>query len=118
MKTVAISFTLKNQSFDKIKEEVKSIIGSQGEQRVEYVHGFLTRQEVIEKGFSTEVVDFLDKVLPIQSKFSGNREEMVKYVGLVHGEVYIIGDVVDGVKEEFDLYSKELSPEQIKVIVL
>jgi hypothetical protein len=103
MELVAVSFTLKNQSLEDIRTALEGISLELGED-VTLVHGFLTREEVVEKGFGTEVVDLLDKLFPNQINFSGKRQDMVDYVTAMGAEVYVIGSIIDGVKEEYELY--------------
>lgn len=72
------------------------------------VHGFMSRQAVIDKGFSTEVVDTLDALFPFQLNCykdgKPDREVMARIMKDSKGSVYAIGAVVDGVAEEVALY--------------
>lgn len=110
MKYIAISFTLKDQPFDSIKfvlEELSRQTGGKSGHTV-LVHGFMTRQAVIEKGFSTEVVDALSELFPYQLNCFVNgvpdRKRMAVIIKESRGTVYTIGEVKEGVKEEVDLY--------------
>ena len=110
MNYIAISFTLKGQSFDSIKSTLEALSlqthGTSG--NTVLVHGFMPRQAVLEKGFSTEVVDTLSTLFPYQLNcFAGgvpDRKTMAVIIKESHGTVYTIGEVKEGVKEEVDLY--------------
>ncbi len=78
-------------------------------------HGFMPREEVVKRGFSTEVVDALDQLFPEQVPYymdgTVNRERMAQVAsgngqnGLrQNAKVFVIGPVVDGVKEEVAAY--------------
>jgi hypothetical protein len=111
--TVAVSFTLKGQDFSKIKDKLKEIAEKHKDSKVELVHGHMPRHKVLEAGFGTELVDALDELFHMQAVFFGYREDMVNYVSRANGTVYFIGEIVDGVKEEYDLYSETLHPGRI-----
>lgn len=108
---IAISFTLKNQSFDKIIPSLESISdsfpgGKDGTPVL--VHGFMPRSVVIEKGFGTEVVDALDRLFPNQMNCYTNqpdRQRMVDVIQATAGRVFVIGACVDGVQEEVEMYT-------------
>ena len=114
MQVIAISFTLKGQDFKSIKERLDLVKKSYPE--VELVHGFMPKQVVKEKGFSTEVVDTLDEYFPNQKNFFGDREGMAQYVAEKNGLVLILGDVVEGVLEEYNLYKSQLPETNIRLI--
>ncbi len=111
MKFVAISFTLKGQSFEDIKLvlEKLSIMHNAVNGNVCLVHGFMPRALVIEKGFGTEVVDTLDKLFPYQMNcYVGGpqREVMASIIKEQRGLVYTIGEIKEGVAEELVAYEK------------
>lgn len=99
---IAISFTLKGQELSSIRNVLEGIAARhEGE---ELIHGFMPRELVIEKGFSTELVDMLDELFPVQHIFFGRREEMVKYANSVKAFAIFVGEIKEGVAEEYDLY--------------
>lgn len=107
MQTIIIAFTLKGQSFDKIKAALVQI-ANEGENPRLLLHGFMPRKLVEAKGFSTEVVDALEELFPIQTNFFYNgtvmRHSMRIYGEMLSAKVYVIGPVIEGVKEEVELY--------------
>lgn len=108
MKFIAISFTLKDQPFDQIKKVLEILSKQIGTACL--VHGFMPREAVIEKGFSTEVVDTLKELFPIQMNcYDGGpqRDLMASVIKQTYGEVYAIGEIKEGVAEEVELYKKQ-----------
>jgi len=105
MKAIIISFTLKNQDFGRIKPVIEKI--AKENPNTILIHGFLPRKEVIEKGFSTEVVDVLESNFPVQLNMydKGVLRLEMGYIGKKLGaEVHIIGQNIDGVYEECQQY--------------
>lgn len=108
-KVIAVSFTLKGQDFAKIAEALRNI--KQGfPDNTLCVHGFMPKEVVEEKGFSTEVVDTLDEIFPHQKCFFNketgkpNREKMAEYVKATGATVFIVGEANEGVAEELEFY--------------
>lgn len=110
MRYVAVSFTLKEQSFTAI-QRILSLIsdrvdGKSG--KTVLVHGFMPREEVINKKFSLDVLDKLSELFPVQincyQNGKPNRVLMASILKETKGEVYIVGSIIDGVAEERDLY--------------
>lgn len=113
---IAISFTTKNQPFDKIRlvlEKIRDKIKSTNEIPV-LVHGFRPIAELVEKGFSTEAVDALAEIFPLQLSCYVNgkpsRETMAGILDEFSGEAFIVGEIVDGVMEERDFYQMDDVP--------
>lgn len=113
---IAISFTLKGQPFEKIKpilEIIRDKIRLTNEIPI-LVHGFMPRSVVLEKGFSTDVVDGLAEIFPLQLNCYVNgkpsRETMAGILDEFSGEAFIVGEIVDGVMEERDFYQMEDIP--------
>lgn len=112
MYAIAISLTLKEQD----KNEILSLLEylayhlKGADKPVVLVHGFLPRRVVLEKGFSTSVVDALDKLFPIQLNLWDGvplRQEMADVLERLNGDAYVIGDVKEGVAEEVNLYERK-----------
>ena len=108
MKTIAISFSLKDQSFESISEKLQMIADLHPNSLV--VHGFLPRAEVEKRELPTDVVDALDILFPLQLNLNRDgqplRAEMAYVMNKLEGRVYVIGEIVDGVKEQLDEYAK------------
>lgn len=67
----------------------------------------VSRAAVVEKGFSTDVVDTLDALFPLQINCYRNapqRGVMAALLAQTRGVVYTIGEVKQGVAEEVELY--------------
>lgn len=109
MKTIAISFTLKDQDENEILELVK-LVAKQAyreNENVILIHGFLPTHIVLEKGFSTKVVDLLHTLFPIQLNLWNEkplRAEMAQTANNLFADVYFIGQIKEGVLDEFQLY--------------
>ena len=104
MKAIIIAFTLKGQSFEEIKKHLIAIKERQSPTVV--IHGFMPKREVVERGFSTEVVDTLQELFPVQlNMYNGGpmRLEMVSVAKKLCSEVFVIGEIIEGVKEEVDM---------------
>jgi hypothetical protein len=110
MKYIAISFTIKGQKMSDIRpvlEKLSERYAAKDGNTV-LIHGFMPRATVVEKGFSTELVDTLDELFPVQvgcyHNGKPNRDAMVAIVTDSEADVYAIGSIVDGVAEEVELY--------------
>lgn len=128
-KTVAISFTLEGQDFDKISEKLESIksdveAGLEAGTEVELAHRFMTRDEIVKQDLSTQIVDKLDALFPRQVHFFApsidkpDAERFAEYVQQRNGDVYFIGDIKDDVLEDWDTFSLWLSESQMHIIKL
>jgi len=98
---IALSFTLKGQDQDAIIKEIKAL--ALVYPNTILVHGFMPRKLVIEKGFSTAIVDALEENFPIQLNLYDNgplRKEMASLISQMNGFVVIIGEIKEGVEEE------------------
>lgn len=112
MKFIAISFTIKGQKMSDIKPVLEQLSERYAAKsgKTALIHGFMPRHAVVEKGFSTELVDTLDELFPEQvscyqfSTGKPNREAMMAIVADSGAEVYAIGDIIEGVAEEVKLY--------------
>ena len=79
-------------------------------------HGHMNHAEVKRRGLDTGFLCLLDQKFPYQNIWSvgcrdwgGNdwdamREKMADYASLHECEVYVIGDIIGGVKTEVDLF--------------
>lgn len=107
MKTLILAFTLKGQSESEILQVVKEIADRNPNSIL--IHGFLPRKVVVEKGFSTTVVDALEKNFPVQLNMWNEkplRNEMVDIAKRLGAEIFVIGDIKEGVEEEVNLYKE------------
>ena len=102
---IVLAFTLKGQDQNKIIEKIK-------EASVKYadhlcIHGFMTRKEVVEKKLPTDILDAIETYFPKRANFYVKgplRQEMCEWAKLVNAIVVIIGEVKEGVQEEYNLY--------------
>lgn len=110
VKHIGISFTLKGQPLPLIAQALLRIAEQIKESgnAVVLVHGFMPREVVVEKGFSTDLVDTLASLFPDQINCyeddKPNREKMADILHGYNGEAYIIGTRIDGVATEAALY--------------
>lgn len=106
MKAIVIAFTLKEQELQAIFSKLQLIKGIEPEAIL--IHGFMPRREVLERGYSTELLDRLDELYPIQlNMWKGGmplRPAMAGVAADLEADVYVIGDMKYGVAEEVDLY--------------
>ena len=109
---IGVAFTLKGQSFDTILpllEKIKEALAANNE-KAALVHGFLPKHVVIEKGFSTDVVNSLEEKFPVQVNFCPagkvDRAGMAEFMKEMGGTVYVIGEEKEGVAEEVRLYEE------------
>jgi hypothetical protein len=112
MKFIAIAFTMKDQPFEQIAPVLEYLSKATGAQvgMVCLVHGFMPRETVLEKGFSTDVVDKLKELFPLQMNCYNDgpqRDLMASIIKQTKGDVYTIGEVKEGVLEELKLYEQE-----------
>lgn len=104
---IVIAFTLKGQDFAKIKQKLIEIHNWHDVDDVVLLHGFMPREVIIEKGFSTEVVDALDQLFPTQINFYKDgplRELMAKAAIALNANLYFVGQIKEGVAEEAKMY--------------
>lgn len=113
---IGVSFTLKGQDFAKIApilEKISKDIAGTGKTAI-LVNGFMPKHVVLEKGFDTVVVNTLEELFPIQincyHKGRPDREEMSDILKETGGNAYLIGDLKEGVKEEWEIYTEKGVP--------
>lgn len=116
-KFISISFTLKGQDLLQIKAILASLSDQFGakEGKVILVHGFMPKEIVLAKGFSTELTDTLKELFPFQLGFYKNdltemRKDMTHFIKSNFGNALFIGNIIDGVKEEYDMYCANQIP--------
>lgn len=105
---MVLSFTLKDQDFEKIKAKIIEIKDQYPNHFL--IHGFLPRAEVIAKNIPTDVVDLLDYCFPVQfNMWNGYtlRDLMVNVAQRLDAKIFVIGEVKEGVAEEVELYKKK-----------
>lgn len=109
LKVLAVSFTTKDQPFEKI-EQVLTEIAAQNPDAI-LLHGFMPMYEVQRRGMDTKVVDTILKLFPIQinlySPVKGPaRKEMAQLAKTLNAKVYMIGEIKDEVAEDYQLYAE------------
>jgi len=109
----SLHFTLKGQTlreiFDKMFSGTELDIINESDTTVLH-HCFLPRNEVIEKGFTTDVVDFLDGQADQIVNWKNANESldlsrllMLQNLKRLNGIAFFIGVIKDGVLEEYNL---------------
>lgn len=119
---VSIHFTIKEQSFESLQKLLHKLVTtwmptfvfSNNEIGTVAAHCFLPKETVIEKGYSMDLYDrLLDPFFPKQlsclfvGDLENSRRRMLEQVKAENGYAIFIGDIKEGVKEEYDL-AKEL----------
>ncbi len=105
---IAISFSLKGQSLENILPVLNDLAQKHKEETL--VHAFMPRAELVRRNYDTGLVDALDGLFPFQRNFfnieTGGplRTQMAEHVAKNRGTVYIIGELIDGVNDEAELY--------------
>ena len=111
MKSIVIAFSLKEQNFNEIKSSVKMLAQTL---EVKYgnvilIHGFMSEKEVKKRKLKDIVQPLFKKLFPVQLNMYSNgvlREEMADIAKNLYADIYVIGEVKGGVKEEVELYEK------------
>ena len=72
-------------------------------------HGFMSREKLVEKGISTDVIDSLEKIFnnvdnSYYTEAGVSRITMAKKALALNAPVFVIGDVTAGVLEEVEIY--------------
>lgn len=113
MKAIVLAFTLKGQDKDKIIAAVKGLKEEYG--NCICIHGFMPRQMVLERRFSTDVVDAIEETFPVRLNMHDGkevlREQMAEVANQLEAEVIVIGLTIFGVKEEVELYAQYFDSE-------
>lgn len=106
MKVVVLAFTLKGQDFAQIADTARKLKSDLGDAVL--IHGFMPRDEVESRGFSTEVVDLLKELFPVQLNMYSNgspmRSEMAFLAKKMGAKVYVLGSIIEGVEQEVEMY--------------
>lgn len=118
---LSIHFTLKDQSIIDIEEKTDKWLEGQtfidfSEQEIPQPlpilhHCFLPREVVVQKGFATDVVDMLDQIagenqvrwFGVSENLPMSRLLMLTNLKRVNGMALFVGEIKEGVKEEWDL---------------
>ena len=134
---ISIHFTLKSQTVEQVDEKFSKWLDSdnyQGqfdfsendeeEPRNVLHHCFLPKEKVIARKIGTEVWDFLDTISEHIICWNGvwndgdslywDRRLMLENIQKSNGISIFIGDIIDGVKEEYDI-AQELGIECIVI---
>lgn len=113
----SLHFTLKDQSFPAIRDEFYSwakdhdfLISQENDPRLVLHHCFLPRAIIQLKKFSEDVVDFLDGITEdvvcwygAAENLQDSRTLMLQNLKRVNGIAIFVGEIKEGVKEEYDL---------------
>lgn len=110
---ISIHFTLKNQSIEKLKKAIQEVVESYVRDNKSDItfHCFLPKEDVIKKGWSTEVYDELLEpyfgnlvcMNYVNKPINVNREDLFKTLKAMNGVAFFIGAIVDGVQDEFEM---------------
>ena len=134
---LSIHFTLKSQTVEQVDEKFSKWLDSdnyQGqfdfsendeeEPRNVLHHCFLPKEKVIARKIGTEVWDFLDTISEHIICWNGvwndgdslywDRRLMLENIQKINGISIFIGDIIEGVKEEYDI-AQELGIECIVI---
>lgn len=134
---ISIHFTLKSQTVEQVDEKFSKWLDSdnyQGqfdfsendeeEPRNVLHHCFLPKEKVIARKIGTEVWDFLDTISEHIICWNGvwndgnslywDRRLMLENIQKINGISIFIGDIIEGVKEEYDI-AQELGIECIVI---
>lgn len=107
---ISLSFTLKGQDLSKIEQALLKVKEDFDDGDLTIVHGFLPREVVIQKNFDTGLVDMLDKHFPKQYNLfdvkenKPLREQIAHFINSNNGKAIFVGEIKDGVEEEFHIY--------------
>lgn len=120
----SIHFTIKGQTMKEINKKIDNWLATQslidfsekaeGEPSAVLHHCFLPREMVVARGFSTEVVDTLDEISgESQVRWFGASDDlgmsrllMLQNIKRLKGIAIFVGEVKEGVKEEYELSSQ------------
>jgi hypothetical protein len=123
---LSIHFTLKGQTVEQIDQKLNNWLDSdkyqgqfdfsendEDEPRNVLHHCFLPKEKVIARQIGTEVWDFLDTISEHIICWNGvwndgdslcwDRRLMLENIQKVNGISIFIGDIIEGVKEEYDI---------------
>ena len=119
MRHILLSFTLKNQKQEEILDALAKVYTKH--RGAILLHGFMPKKELMAKGIDTTIVDALHTYFPKQINFYCDgkplRYLMAEAAMQLGATIIVIGNIVDGVKEEFDLYqSNEMIVTQLSLI--
>lgn len=127
-----LHFTIKGQKVPDISSKLedwlvenKEIIDlserAEGDPNVVLHHCFLPEKIVIEKGFSTDVIDLLNELAEDQVCWYGvdgdlgmSRLLMLQNIKRLNGISIFVGEIKEGVKDEYDL-AKEMGIECVLI---
>jgi hypothetical protein len=106
MKAIVLAFTLKGQDQNKIFEAIKKV--AQDFPNHILIHGNLPMSEVISRNLPHELNNLIEKCFPIRLNMHDGkrvmRAEMAIVAEKLDAEVVVIGSIIEGVREEIDLY--------------
>lgn len=112
---VSIHFTTKTNSIVEIREKLFNDIRYQNLKDSDNLnHCFLPREEVEKREFSLDCVDFLEEILDTTTIWftslaflQDRRAEMIDFIKKSNGVAIFVGDIIDGVRAEFDYAVKQ-----------
>jgi hypothetical protein len=111
---IAISCSIQKYYPEEIINIIENkIISSYNGAAINIINGFLPKEECIRRNLDTTCIEYLEKKFRLNLinfydtvNYKTRREEMVECAKENNAIVYIIGEIADGVKEEFELYKK------------
>ena len=110
MKIYTLHFSIKHVTPDQVRETVQKFIPNGIEN---LFHGFMSRKVVERKGFDAQWVDLFDEITANKFSFfcpnfgTTQRELMADACKAANATAGFIGPLVDGVKEEWNLWSEK-----------
>ena len=102
-----------NDAIEKLKKAVQEVVESYVRDNKSDItfHCFLPKEDVIKKGWSTEVYDELLEpyfgnlvcMNYVNKPINVNREDLFKTLKAMNGVAFFVGAIVDGVQDEFEM---------------
>jgi len=112
-KYIAVSFTLNNQSFERISSVFYELVDNLEDyygKNLFIIHGFLPREVVELMNYPTSIVDMFDEKFPNRQinchdfDLTKMRLDLAQYIRYFKADVYVIGDIREGVADEVANY--------------
>ncbi|PIO00269.1 hypothetical protein COT72_01010 [archaeon CG10_big_fil_rev_8_21_14_0_10_43_11] len=118
MRVIGISVTTKNQPFEKIQPALEHV--AKKEYGAVLAHAFMPLDEILKQGFDPILRNTLDTLFPKQVTFYHNgpkRADLAEFLELNNATAYIIGNIIGGVKEEYEIYqTREIKTQRVPLV--